>query len=373
MISTHQKIFIGCKNIHLFWLLIAISYSCGKKSDITTPSKKDITHCVYASGKLLPVNDYKVFSKFPGYVSAIHVKIGDSVAAGAPLISIRNDQTEFNAESAKNAMLLAQKNSASNSPLLQALKNEMSSAKSRYELDSLNFMRYSSLLKQNAVSQAQFEQSKMQFDISKQNLLKTQNTYLTTKDRLNTEAVNAELQYKTLLANKNEFLISADKKGMIYDIDTRVGEMISIQKPIMEIGDAVKFELELFIDETDIRFVKPGQEIAFTIDAFNGEIFKAKVREIYPRISQANKTSKVVADITFAPASNIYSYLSVEANIIINSKKNALVIPREFLTEGNKVKIKGAQNLTLVKTGIQDIDQVEITDGIKENTELEKP
>ena len=203
--------------------------------------------------------------------------------------------------------------------------------------------------------------------------MKAQNNWQTTKDRLATEAANAELQYQTLLANKNEFLITAEKKGMVYDVDAKKGEMISLQKPVMEIGDKNKFELELFIDETDIRFVKPGQEVVFTIDAFENETFKAKVREIYPRISQTNKTIKVIAEIEAQNSSAFYSSLSVEANIIISTKKNALVIQREFLVGKNQLKIKGEENLITVKTGIENIDYVEIISGIDENTTLVKP
>jgi HlyD family secretion protein len=357
----------------VFSLLVLFAFSCKNKTSETQAIRKDLTQCVYASGKLFPVDDYKVFSKFPGYISEIHVHVGDTVASGAALITVRNDQTEFSAESAKNAMVLAQKNNTPNSPLLAALKNEVSTAKARFDLDSLNFARYSNLVKQNAVAQAQFEQTKLQFDISKQNLLKAQNNFQTTKDRLATEAANAELQYKTLLANKNEYLITADKKGMVYDIDAKKGEMISVQKPIMEIGDKYKFELELFIDETDIRFVKPGQDVIFTIDAFDGQTFNAKVREIYPRISQTNKTIKVIAEIENKNSAAFYSSLSVEANIIISTKKNALVIPREFLIGKNQVKVKGEENLKIVTTGIENIDYVEILSGIDENATLIKP
>ena len=371
-----NSLYCTFKNLILFitisFVMLAL-FSCKNKNTETRPIRKDITQCVYASGKLFPVDDYKVYSKFPGYVSEIHVRVGDTVAGGATLITIRNDQTEFNAESAKNAMLLAQKNNTNNSPLLSALKNEVSTAKARFDLDSLNFARYSNLIKQNAISQSQFELSKLQYEIAKQNLMKAQNNWQTTKDRLATEAANAELQYQTLLANKNEFLITAEKKGMVYDVDAKKGEMISLQKPVMEIGDKNKFELELFIDETDIRFVKPGQEVVFTIDAFENETFKAKVREIYPRISQTNKTIKVIAEIEAQNSSAFYSSLSVEANIIISTKKNALVIQREFLVGKNQLKIKGEENLITVKTGIENIDYVEIISGIDENTTLVKP
>lgn len=360
------------KNIILL-LVAAVFASCGKGGKTGKAERRDLTQAVYASGKLFPVDDYKVFSKFPGYVKTIHVKVGDTVSAGQPLITIRNDQTEFNAESAKNLMELAYKNASPNSPVLQSLKNEMSSARARFELDSLNYVRYAALLKQNAASLLQADQSKAQFEVSKQAWQKSVNNYQSTKDRLSTEATNAELQYKTLMANKNEYVILADKNGMVYDIDAKAGEMVSLQKPVMEIGDAKRFELELNIDETDITLVKPGQQVVFTIDAYGDEKFNGTIREIYPRISQSDKTSKVIAEIVQPGDRKFYSSLSVEANIVISTKKNALVIPREFLFEGNKVKVEGKEEAVTIKKGIEDLENIEVLEGIDEHTELVKP
>lgn len=369
--KNHKKM-----NKDIFLLSIVVSFfliSCGKGDQTGKPLRKDLTQAVYASGKLFPLNDYKVYSKYPGYVKEIHVNIGDTVSAGAPLITIRNDQTEFSTESAKNAMELAQKNASANSPLLQSLKNEMSSSRARYELDSLNYSRYLALLKQNAGSQLQADQARTQYEVSRQSWLKSMNNYYSTKDRLNTESVNAELQYKTLLANRNEYAITADKNGLVYDIDIKAGEMVSLQKPVMEIGDAKKFELELNVDETDITLLQEGQEIIFTIDAYPDEVFSGKVREIYPRISQSNKTSKVIADIVQPQGKKFYSSLSVEANIIVSKKKNILVIPREYIYEGNKVKVKGKDEPVQIKKGIEDLEYVEVLSGLTEEDELEKP
>jgi HlyD family secretion protein len=360
------------KLLLLFLLPVLIIYSCGKGSSTTHAERKDLTQAVYASGKLYPLNDYKVFSKYPGYIKTIHIKVGDSVSAGQPLVTIRNDQTEFNTESAKNAMELAMKNASQNSPLLQSMKNEVSSSRAKYELDSMNFNRYQALLKQNAGSQLQYDQAKVQYEVSKQNYQKALNNYQSTKDRVATEAANAELQYKTLLANKNEYVIMADKNGLVYDIDAKVGEMVSLQKPVMEIGDANKFELELNVDETDITLLKTGQQVVFTIDAYGPETFNGKVREIYPRISQSNKTSKVVVDIIQPADKKFYSSLSAEANIIISTKKNVLVIPREYIIEGNKVKLKGKDQPVIIKKGIEDLENVEVIEGIKEEDEIVK-
>ncbi|MFN6039855.1 MAG: efflux RND transporter periplasmic adaptor subunit, partial [Bacteroidota bacterium] len=257
--------------------------------------------------------------------------------------------------------------------VLQALKNEINSQRAKFELDSVNFLRYSTLIKQQATTQVLVDQAKSQFDISRQSLLRSVNNYNSTRDRLQTEVANAELQFKTLQVNKNEYVILADQDGMIYDIDANPGELISLQKPVLEIGDANIFELELNIDETDIFLVKQGQKILFTVDAYKGEFFDGIIQEIFPRISQGNKTSKVIAEIKQKEDKKFYSSLSAEANIIVSSKKNVLVIPREFITDGNKVKLENKDELVAIQKGAEDIEYVEVVSGLKETDVLIMP
>ena len=131
-------------------LLVVIIFTCCKKStDTTTPVHKDITQAVYASGKIFPLNDYKVFSKLPGYIEKIHVHIGDSVKVGQALMTIKSEVSELNVNTAQNLLDLAQKNANENSAYITALKQDVASAKSKYELDSLNYTRYTSLIKSN--------------------------------------------------------------------------------------------------------------------------------------------------------------------------------------------------------------------------------
>ncbi len=95
--------------------------------------------------------------------------------------------------------------------------------------------------------------------------------------------------------------------------------------------------------------------------------------EVYPRINQSNKTSKVMASIQLENNTIIYSGMSVEANIIISERKNVMVIPREYLIEGNKVKKKGSEEHTIIKKGASDLEFVEVLEGIDETIEIEIP
>ena len=190
---------------------------------------------------------------------------------------------------------------------------------------------------------------------------------------MRTELQNAQIQYEAQVSNKNDYTVVAIMNGKVYDIIPKEGELVSAQIMLMEIGDNSNYEVELSVDETDISYLKKGQEILLTIDAYKNKTFKGKVIEAYPRINQSNKTSKIVASIVLDNSIIVYSGMSVEANIIIAEKKNTLVIPREFLVDGNKVKLKSSDELVVIQKGAEDLEFVEVLSGIEEGTEIKKP
>lgn len=353
--------------------LATILFSCGTKSDTTFPEFRDITQAVYASGKIYPLNDYKIYAKLPGYIEKIHVKVGDSVKTGQPLLTIKSEVSEKNVEIAKNQFELAQKNASEKSPVLSAIREEVATARSKYVLDSANFVRFSNLLKENATSKLQLDQAKTQFDISKQNFLKALNNYTSTHDRVKTEFENAKLQFEAQASNQSDYTIVSVMNGKVYDIVPKQGELVNSMLVLLEVGDGTDFEVELSVDETDVSFLKISQEIVYTMDAYKDKIFKGKVLETFPRINQLNKTSKVLASIELDNSVSVFSGMSLEANIIIEKKNDALVIPREFLLAGNKVIRKSEGDTVSVKTGAEDLEFIEVIEGIEKNTELIKP
>lgn len=362
------------KNVFfLFSVSLLVLTGCKSKNGSTLPIKKDLTQAVYASGKIYPVNNYKVYSKLPGYIEKIHVHVGDSVKVGDPLITIKSEVSELNVNAAKNLLTLAQKNANESSGLLNTLKQDVASARSKYELDSINFKRFEVLAKDNATSKLQFDQAKTQFEISKQNYLKAASALNNTRDKVRVELENAQIQYDAQMSNKSDYTLTSAVNGKVYDILPKEGELVNTQFILMEIGDGEHFEVELSVDETDVSLLNRDQKIVYVIDAYKNKTFNGSIQETYPRINQNNKTAKIISSIQLDKNTMIYSGMSVEANIIISEKKNTLVIPREFLIDGNKVKIKDKEELTEIVKGAEDLEFIEIISGIDENTEIVLP
>ena len=126
----------------------------------------------------------------------------------------------------------------------------------------------------------------------------------------------------------------------------------------------------MLVDEVDIVRISKNQEVLINLDAYNGKVFTGIVSKILPKKDERNQTFKVEALFDKAP-DVLYPGLSGEANIIIARKDNILVIPKEYLTEDNKVMTN--DGLIDVALGIENLEFVEIISGISEETQIIKP
>lgn len=355
-----------------YLILIVLAASCRRSTQETQPVRKDITQAVYASGKLYPLGHYTVFSKIPGYVEQVFVHSGQSVKCGDPLVSVRNETNEMNLESARNLVQLARMQADPGGPVLSGLDQEVRAARARYQLDSVTAMRTTALWNQQATSRQQFDQAQTQFELSRSQYRRALENLTANRERLEVEYRNAVNQLAALTANRTEYRILSVMDGKVYDVIPEVGDLVNAQTPLVEIGDSTRFEVELAVDETDISLLRPGQSVVYTIDAFRDSIFRGTITELFPRVNVLTKSSRVKASFDPPAGTVLYTGMSAEANILITEKKNALVIPKEYLRNGNQVWIKGEERPKTIRKGIEDLQFIEVLDGLSENDVLVK-
>jgi multidrug efflux pump subunit AcrA (membrane-fusion protein) len=352
--------------------IVAASISGCRQSATVKPERRDITQAVYASGKVLPLNHYLLYAKAPGYVEAIHVKAGESVRSGQRLITLRNDVNEFTISSTSNLAALARLNADENGPALSALKQEKEAARARYELDSINFNRNSSLMKDEAISKVAFDQSRTQLDLSRSGYRRAIESYNAAVARYKTEYLNALNQSGSQQSNRKDYDLLSAIDGKVYDVLPNVGDLMGVQSPLIELGDATRFEVELSIDETDIGLLKEGQQVIYGIDAYPDLPLRGVITEIIPRVNVNSKSARVKAGIEVPNDLRLYSGMTVEGNIIIGTRKNALVIPREFVRNGDLVRIAGEDSPRHIRKGFEDLEFVEVLEGLNGDEELKK-
>ena len=352
---------------------LTVFLSCGDKEDKTKPTRKDITQAVYASGKIFPVDYYRLNISIPGYIKEIYVKVGDTVNVGEPLFAMKSDVSNLNVATARNNLDLATLNATENSAYMTAVKQDVGLAKEKMELDSSNYARVLGLAENNATTKSNLDQVKAQFTASKQNFKKATSSIEATRERLKTEVKNARNLFKAQQSNSNDFTYYSSVTGKVYDISGRQGEYFTPQQIVMELGRIDNYEVELSVDEADIHYLAKKQEVIFQTEAYPNLFLKGEIKEVYPKISSTNKSIKVMASIHLPEGISMYAGATLEANIINQRKTNALVIPRYYLSNDSVViKQKGKKAKIKVELGVGNVEFVEVLKGLNPEDEVYK-
>ena len=355
-------------NINIFFLLIAL-ISCNKNVEKTHPSIENISESVYASGSLKSKNQYQVFSNVNGIIQNVFVSEGDTVKEGTPLLTISNETSKLNTENAKLAADFSDYNA--NSAKLNELKVNIDLAKSKMQNDSLLLNRQKILWSQEVGSKIDLEQRELAFENSKTLYEASLLRYIDLKKQISFTSQQSKTNLQISRKNENDFTIKSEISGKVYILYKEKGEMINTQTPLAVLGDADDFVLELQVDEYDIVKIKKGQTILVTLDSYKGQVFEASVTKVNPIMNERSKTFTVEAEFVKQPPT-LYPNLTLEANIIIQIKKNVLTLPRKFIIDDEYV-IKENGDKVKIQTGLKDYKIVEIISGISEKDELVIP
>jgi HlyD family secretion protein len=350
----------------LFSLFILLLGACGKKPEVFHASIKPITASVYASGVVKGKNQYQVFPKTIGTIEAIFVSEGDLVKAGQPILKISNAVAEL---SKKNADATARFNDLkANQDKLQELVENINLLRDTYTQDSLLWMRQQVLFKEQVGSQLELEQRTLNFKRSKANYQTSLLKYQQLKRQVDYAALQSKVSAGISEVQLEDLVVKSDIHGKVFSILKKRGEMVNTQSPVAIVASAELFYLELLVDEFDIAKIKIGQQVVVTMDSYKGQVFEAKVSKIVPIMNERNKTFLIEADFNKAPE-KLYPNLTAEANIVIQSKEQALLIPRNLLVDQQYVLLANGER-RLVQTGLADYEQVEILSGITTADEL---
>ena len=357
-------------NRMLFLSIFFIITSCSNKKDKILPTKRPLTESVYSSVTIQPDSLYQAYAIVAGILDANLVEEGDVVLKDEAIVQIINNTPKLNAQNAKFALELAKENYNGKAAVLSGILDQIHAANLKFKNDSINYFRQKNLWEQKIGSKIEYDTKKLNYELSKNNLQTLQNNYERTKNELQTTVKQSENKYQTALISIKDFTVKSKINGKIYALYKEPGEIVNTMEPLASIGSATNFIIEMLVDEVDIVNIKPNQDVLIHLDAYNGTVFKGNVSKIYPKKDERNQTFKVEAKFDKQPHV-LYPGLSGEANIIIATKEHVLTIPKDYLIEGNKVETD--KGVVEVKTGLQNMEYVEITDGITENTHIYKP
>lgn len=326
-------------------LLVAIKVIAGKAHKYKTEKaeKHTIQQIVEASGTVNPVNTVSVGSTVSGLMKEVYVDFNSKVKAGQLIALMDTSLLQANVDKAR-----------SNYDKQKAITDN--------SLKTYN--RYKNLVARNFMARSELDQA--------------QADYLSNKALLN--AAKADLEYAEHQCSFAYIYSPVDGIIVTRNVDPGQPVAASFQAPELftVAKDLKEMQIEVNVSEADIGKIKEGQEVDYTLDGYQDEIFKGRVSQV--RISPTT-VSNVVTYTVVVKVDNddlkLKPGMTANVSIITQKKENVLCVPSIALkytpTTKGEIKRYDTQGIWVlrgskpvretVEIGASDDTYTEITSG----------
>ena len=277
-----------------------------------------VTDDVTAVGSLLAEESVVIRPEIAGRIVKIHFIEGQSINAGAPLVSM--DTSDLRAKLAAN------------------------------EADV-------------TVNRQRFERAK---NMAGQKFVSQQAV-----DEANSNLSRAIALKQETLAQVAKAEIRAPFKGMLGLRKVSTGAYLKAGEDIVNLEDIGSLKLDFRVPEAFLSKIAKGQDVNVRVDAFPKETFSGKIFAIEPAIDAQTRTVLLRARIPNAEA-KLMPGLFARVNLILERRGTALVVPEEAIVPKGSASlvvkvVDGKAEFVPVKIGRRRPGEVEIVEGLKVN------
>jgi len=171
-----------------------------------------------------------------------------------------------------------------------------------------NYKRFEELFSKGVVTEKERDTMKLAYEVAKsrltesESMLKLAQGNLTRIDASKQDVEVASAQINSVNASLNQASIQlaytqlkSPMDGIITSRNIEPGETVNSGREVITISDLSRVDLKIFVDETEIGKVKPGQKVDVKVDTFPGTTYTGVVSfispegEFTPKIIQTKK------------------------------------------------------------------------------------
>lgn len=380
MASRKTKILLGAGAALVALIALGAAFGGGRdESDAYSwdrITRGDIRETITASGEIQSRTKISIGTSVMGEIKALHVKDGQDVKAGDPLVTI--DQERLKQElSRADAMLEAQRQDTA--------RLEAALQKGRE-----TFKRMDSLFRQGLISDEEFRQAKLNSDSAE---LSFQSGQAGVKQgQANVAAMRDALSKTTLrapIAGRVTGLKAEKGETAIPGQSNLPGAML------MVISDMSEIIAEIKVNESEVVRTRIGQTAQVMAESLPGRVFPGKVFEVATASEKIGQDAnmylvKVALDMASPDVGSLRPGMSARAVVLTNEAKGVLRVPLQSVLEregsmeeaqkkgllspeGRNVAFvvkDGRATERTVKTGIANTQFIEVKDGLQENEKV---
>lgn len=303
------------------------------------PKRGDISAFFETTSRVEAQNRVEILSKGAGQCLKVNAEVGDAVKAGQVLVELEHDEFDAQIRQARVAV--------------QQQKTAYEIAKRSYE--------------EGIGASAERDNMKFAYEQALANL----------------DVAELRLRNQT---------VYAPVSGIITHRLAQEGMVVSPGMPLFSMVDPQSYTLPINVPEKELARLKIGQEAEATIDAFPDRVFVTRVSRINPSIDPLSGTVRILLDFAEEDKALLRDSAFARVKLVMEVRPEVLLLAREAILEeeGRKYifvldkvdestidmdRFTGLRDRPVykarrveIKTGLEQSDLIEVTEGLPENT-----
>ncbi|SHE68611.1 RND family efflux transporter, MFP subunit [Psychroflexus salarius] len=284
------------------------------------------------SGKIKAVNQAQISTRMMGYIESVPAKVGQEVQKGDVLVQLNSQD------------LIAKKAQA---------QAQIAKAKSHLLNVEKNYNRFKNLLEKQSISQKEFDDIKMAYQMAKESLNAAQ--------QMQAE-VNAQLGYS---------IIKAPFNGTITNIFAEVGNLAKPGEYLVEIENNQLFEVSTSLAESQINRISIKTPVEVNIQSIDAKV-PGQITELASSATTAGQYA-VSVQLNSSPEtlkSGMYATVEFQVNKATTSQlyiKSDAIVKQGELRGVYTISSQNTAVLNWLKLGPRKGDLIEVISGLSAN------
>jgi len=277
---------------------------------VVQPTRSTAVEAIYATGSVEPTVMLPIAPRVAGTLASLEADEGSQVRKGQVLARLEDTD-------------------------LSSTVDELS-ARARYAREQ--FERTEDLVQRGFVSSTELDRTRSDLD-----------------------AADASLRRARTLRDFTALRAPAD--GVIIRRDGEIGQYLAAGQGLFYLSCCAPLRASVEVDEEDIVRVHVGQKVVLRTDALPGRTLDGEVSQVTPKGDPVARSYRV--RIRLADPAALKVGMTVDANLIVAERANALLVPSAAVQGGHVWIVRdGRLHRQPVRTGVLGAERTEILEGL---------
>jgi len=373
-------------------LVVLASRSQGPVVSVVKITRQDLSAVVTSNGKVEPVAPVIANAQFAGFVDRVFAKEGQAVHRGEEILALASNDIRSQLAQAQAALLAAKqdlRNAQAGGPPEEVAELQGNLAEAKVEVENLERTHKAlvDLVAKQAATQDELAQNEALLTKARARLEALQEKKQAMTEKAGVSASSAELRMKQAENQAQAFetqlksaTVISPVDGTLYSLPVRAGDYVQVGAELAEMADLRHVRVRAFVDEPDLGWLEPGQDVQVTWDAKPAQIWTGQTEQIPKQV--VARQSRSVGEVLCSTDNSKLELLpnvNVEVRIMVRQRKDALVVPRAavrydrkgdhyvFVYDGQKVYRRS------ISVGIASSSDYEVLGGLKQGDRVALP